>query len=89
MSRSDYDNHNPDAEIEEKSKASYTGHISTPVGSLLTDSTDGAPLPTDRRNDTGLPWDEPPSIHERVSCSGVKSHQIYTNVVKSNHIYTM
>ena len=24
-----------------------------------------------------------------VSCSGVKSHQIYTNVVKSNHIYTM
>ncbi len=26
---------------------------------------------------------------DRVSCSGVKSHQIYTNVVKSNHIYTM
>ncbi len=26
---------------------------------------------------------------EWVSCSGVKSHQIYTNVVKSNHIYTM
>ena len=24
-----------------------------------------------------------------VSCSGVKSHQIYTNVVKSDHIYTM
>ena len=74
MSRSDYDNHNPDAEIEEKSKASYTRHISTPVGSLLTDSTDGAPLPTDGRNDTELPWDEPPPIHERVNITPREIH---------------